>query len=777
MNVVVVDMQPITPAVGGGRLRLLGLYHSLGKDISVNYVGSYDWDGESLRDQQLTPGLREICVPLSKEHHAEAARISTELGGAVVIDSAFSMQANLSPEWVEAAASRVSEADVVVFSHPWAYGPLRDRIRADQLIVYDSQNVESVLKYSLLAEREGSEKVLREVVRTEFDLCHRADLIAACSQDDVDTFARLFDVSYRKMRVVPNGTFTDRTTAKVTDELRSEVRASLDLASNAKIAVFVGSNYGPNVDAAKWIADTLCRELPEIAFVIVGGVGDCISASKMPFNLRVTGQVDDERRDALLKAADVAINPMNAGSGTNIKMFDFLSAGLPVVTTEIGARGICDASSAPPFIFVQPMKGFAKWIETAIDSRENAPASSESPEQYVRRLFSWERISPELGRLFQSEREKQLAGKARRKAWLLSTWGIRCGIGEHSSHFADAMADLGWDVLVLGNSTHGHHRTGFSQDMHFAVSRIWNWDNTAWKSGIDIAAFDTLLKVDRPELVVIQHHTAFMPVGVYREVLQRLAAAKIRVVMELHDARHVDADVLADYIRSLDLLVLHDAQEMDVVPVELRQRVIVQALPTPAQMLPAEETQIPREAGPVVSGFGFLRPYKGLLTTVRAMAELRDRVPGVRYRGFHALYDAESSQHLLECRSEAERLGVSDIIEIDTNFHPRDHVIHELAQADVILLPYAPSNEGASAAANYVLAAGRAMVVSSAKIFHPVRDVVRAVDGQDPKLYAQAVYELLSSPSDREKLEQAARDWARSQSYPIAIRSILAKAA
>ena len=36
----------------------------------------------------------------------------------------------------------------------------------------------------------------------------------------------------------------------------------------------------------------------------------------------------------------MAINPMFGGSGTNIKMFDFMAAGLPTISTEIGARGI-----------------------------------------------------------------------------------------------------------------------------------------------------------------------------------------------------------------------------------------------------------------------------------------------------------------------------------------------------------------------------------------------------------------------------------------------------
>ena len=49
-NVAVLDMQPIAPAVGGGRLRLLGLYHALG--VPTTYVGTYDWPGPGHRDHQ-----------------------------------------------------------------------------------------------------------------------------------------------------------------------------------------------------------------------------------------------------------------------------------------------------------------------------------------------------------------------------------------------------------------------------------------------------------------------------------------------------------------------------------------------------------------------------------------------------------------------------------------------------------------------------------------------------------------------------------------------------
>ena len=36
----------------------------------------------------------------------------------------------------------------------------------------------------------------------------------------------------------------------------------------------------------------------------------------------------------------LSLNPMMSGSGTNLKMLDYMAAGLPVVSTAVGARGI-----------------------------------------------------------------------------------------------------------------------------------------------------------------------------------------------------------------------------------------------------------------------------------------------------------------------------------------------------------------------------------------------------------------------------------------------------
>jgi glycosyltransferase involved in cell wall biosynthesis len=74
-------------------------------------------------------------------------------------------------------------------------------------------------------------------------------------------------------------------------------------------------------------------------------------------NVYLLGQISDEEKAEIFKIADIALNPMTSGSGTNIKVLGYLSAGIPTITTPTGARGldlidrehalICDLAEFP----------------------------------------------------------------------------------------------------------------------------------------------------------------------------------------------------------------------------------------------------------------------------------------------------------------------------------------------------------------------------------------------------------------------------------------------
>lgn len=57
-------------------------------------------------------------------------------------------------------------------------------------------------------------------------------------------------------------------------------------------------------------------------------------------NVKIFGLISDETKKTLLKASDAALNPLTYGSGTNLKMLDYMAAELPIITTPIGARGL-----------------------------------------------------------------------------------------------------------------------------------------------------------------------------------------------------------------------------------------------------------------------------------------------------------------------------------------------------------------------------------------------------------------------------------------------------
>ena len=397
-KVTVLDMQPIDPPVGGGRIRLLGLYHALGANVPTTYVGTYDWPGPGYRRHRLSPTLEEIDVPLSDAHFAACTAWEQRVPGKPIIDVSFDLLAHHSPEFVETAREHAAASDVVVFSHPWVYPLIKDLLRPDlQLLVYDSQNVEGLLRATLLDDGGFGTKLVRHVAGLERELCLVADLVLACSSEDRRLFHELYGVPIEKIVVVPNGTFTSRV-APADSPARQAARRAMGLA-DTQIALFVGSAYQPNVEAAKFILEALAPALPDVTFVICGGVGEGLKqhpgASRD--NVRITGFVDEEQKARYFAAADLAVNPMFSGSGTNIKMFDFMAAGLPIVSTPIGARGI-STGSYDAFRVVEPADMPAA-TRQVFDDRDLAHNLGQAARRLADQKYSWERISAGLGRL------------------------------------------------------------------------------------------------------------------------------------------------------------------------------------------------------------------------------------------------------------------------------------------------------------------------------------------------------------------------------------------
>ena len=197
---------------------------------------------------------------------------------------------------------------------------------------------------------------------------------------------------------MPNGVSVE-TIRPATETRRAAARA--ELALTAPTAVFVGSGYTPNVEALAFIVDHLAPAQPDVIFLVVGSVGEDIAAAGLKHragdNVRILGQVSDAQRDQAYEAADLAINPMFTGSGVNIKMLDFLAAGLPTIATPVGARGLLNPGGA--CFLVDEAESFGACLRRLLDD----PALRERLATRGRTLaedhYDWRRISRSLGEL------------------------------------------------------------------------------------------------------------------------------------------------------------------------------------------------------------------------------------------------------------------------------------------------------------------------------------------------------------------------------------------
>jgi len=403
LSVLVTDMQPIDPPVGGGRIRLLGLYHGLG--IPTTYVGTYDWPGEKIRNIKHSETLTEIDIPLSEAHFKMADEWEKKAGGKNVIDLAFHQMVHLSPDYLNTVKIEAQKADVIVFSHPWLYPAIRDGLRnTGKTVIYDSHNVESYLRYSLLGEEGFCKDLIEEVIRVEMQLCQEAKIVFACSQEDRILFTNLYGIPLSKIKIVPNGVFINN--IKPYDkELKLEIRSKLKLPSNIPLAIFMGSSYGPNIEAATFIVNELSAKAPDVHFIIGGGVGDSLKGQLIPDNCTVTGMISEKDKLDWFGVSDIAVNPMFSGSGTNIKMFDFMAAGLAIISTDIGARGIPQPGKQA-YITCSATK-FSQTLNNLAGNAEKLEELGLSARDYVKEKYSWERISSNLGIIIKRNSENK----------------------------------------------------------------------------------------------------------------------------------------------------------------------------------------------------------------------------------------------------------------------------------------------------------------------------------------------------------------------------------
>jgi glycosyltransferase involved in cell wall biosynthesis len=378
----------IYPPRGGGQLRLFHICRHLAARCPVDVVALVAGDEPALQ-RQLAPGLREVRVPKSAPHVEAETELERE-AGAPVTDVAFPELHELTPAFAQAVSDSVAPGGALVASHPYTL-PVLETAQADPRIWYDAHNVEADLKSAVLARSAVGARLLTTTRGVERACCERAELVLAVSAHDAGRLRTLYGVSESKLALVPNG--VDTGAIRYTEPARRrEVTARLRM--DAPLALFIGSWHQPNLAAARRIIE-LAPKLTDIEFAVVGSVCRAFEELELPRNVKLFGSVDEELKETLLTVASVALNPMSEGSGTNMKMLDYLAAGVPVISTEIGARGL--QLDPARHVRLAALREFAPTIMAVLaEALGQAQERALQARRYVEERFDWAVVAREL---------------------------------------------------------------------------------------------------------------------------------------------------------------------------------------------------------------------------------------------------------------------------------------------------------------------------------------------------------------------------------------------
>jgi glycosyltransferase involved in cell wall biosynthesis len=242
----------------------------------------------------------------------------------------------------------LARADVVMVSPHYQFPWVRKHTPSNTPIVVDCHMIEHHIWRP--GKSPWSKALAHEIEHGERNAFSSADLIFATSDDDA---RHVMDMGGRRIVIVANGADLDRFRPASSEE-RLALRRRLGLPEETVIAVFVGAAGPDNRDAVALL------ERQAAAFVergvqplVVGRVG--MVRPHVP-NVIYTGEVDDV--SVWLRAADIGLCNLLGGSGTSLKSVEYLGAGLAVLGTPVGVRGL----------------GVTPGVEAIVDDADAMPA-------------------------------------------------------------------------------------------------------------------------------------------------------------------------------------------------------------------------------------------------------------------------------------------------------------------------------------------------------------------------------------------------------------------
>ena len=394
-NVLVLGTFPLNPCISGGRYRVLKLLRGLSNYYNIIHLSPLPYN-QWYNSIKINDNFIEIQLPQSFNQSKLLWDIEQKVKMAVN-DIMFPETIKYSPNLIYCMEKLLGSADIVILSHPYWAPAVTKKINKDKTkLIYLSADVEYYLKQRSLPLNYWGIRLKRKVYKIERNAVNFSDMIITASKYDSKVMANLYERNDKNFIIAPNS-IDFKSIRFLEEDDKSVYREKLGLPAS-KLVLFLASWHPPNLDAMEFILNKLVHQLPNFNFVIAGTVIDNWKAHKgeLPIykNAKYLGILTEEEKNALLNIVDIAINPINYGSGTNVKVLEFMAYGLPVVNTPFGNRGI-NARDGKEIIIAE-RDNFAFKIKELFEKKELYVKIRQHAYKFVFENFNVEKICENL---------------------------------------------------------------------------------------------------------------------------------------------------------------------------------------------------------------------------------------------------------------------------------------------------------------------------------------------------------------------------------------------
>lgn len=474
------------PPSNGGQSRLFNFYRALSRWHQITLLTSTHIGGE---EEVINHGLNFVERRIPKDDHfvREYAALEAHSGGGDLSGPAIAASGGLPTRLHQAYLEEYEKAEALFFDDPFTgqydlFAGTDDKPR-----IYNSYNCESLL-YAQLHPGEKSQPIHELVRAAEERMLQNADLVLYCNKDDLLAFRELAPEASFDALYAPNG----MTPVAPKKNSRPEGKAFR--------TVFMGSGHPPNAEAADFIVRRLAPALPEVSFDILGS---CLKEGSYPDNVCRHGVVDDASKNSLLGSAAIALNPMAAGSGSNVKVLEYFAHGLPVLSTSFGMRGI-QAETGRDYLEAS-LDHFAEVLRrVACIPSELASVGAAGHELALKR-YSWEAIAGPVAKRVDALVNGRGGNDPRRFVLALNDYDSFAGIGGGGTRTRGLYEAVGdWSPVVFISYSNGG---ALMARRHDAVTTVINVPKTA-KHIADQARVNAQFHVSADDIVASRHCTA-----------------------------------------------------------------------------------------------------------------------------------------------------------------------------------------------------------------------------------------------------------------------------